>query len=152
MTGTFNGNGYAETFAYSATTGFKPLGFFGGYSTQPNAINKGGMIVGFSYQQQAPTLGFVWSQSGGQQIIGGKTTTASGSTGATSVNNSGAVVGGGNAAFIWTAKGGIKHLTPITARLPSGVTLTQAVAINDSGEIVSQGSDRNYYLLVPKGH
>ena len=80
------------------------------------------------------------------------------------INNSGQVIGistvalGASHAFIWTSGGGIRDLNDLIAA-DSQILLVAAVGINDRGQIIAYGGNRDtydhdtpisIYLLTPK--
>ncbi len=117
------------------------------------AINGSGQVVGESSPDQYGNDGsHAFLYSNGQMIDLGTPAGYSASI-ATAINNSGQIVGyafSSNAlhAFLYSNS----KWTDLNSLLPTGstVTLTEAVGINDNGQIVAKGSDGHSYLLTPQ--
>jgi probable HAF family extracellular repeat protein len=147
-----SGNAAYNAFLYSGGT-MTNLGTFGGTTSEAAGINASGQVVGYANTSgNAGSVSNAFLYSGGTMTnlgtLGGTTSYANG------INASGQVVGdaetSGNAhfnAFIYTSSTGMENLNTLYASLlVSGtgpqegfVSLTNATAINSSGEIVGYG-------------
>jgi probable HAF family extracellular repeat protein len=145
-----NASGRNHAFISSGGT-MTNLGTLGGLSSEAYAINDIGQVVGVSdidsgYSPHA----FVYS--GGSMTSLGTLGSAHTSF-ANDINNHGAIVGNsGSRAFLYE-DGAIQDLNTLIAPL-SGWTIRDAVAINDSGQIVGYASDSvglsdHAFLLTP---
>jgi probable HAF family extracellular repeat protein len=122
------------------------IGTLGGPQASASAINKSGQIVGFSQTKSDADHGFLSS--------GGKMTDLGLNVFPNAISDLGAIVGQGQTgdAFVERA-GAIQNLNTLVAA-GSGFTLTDAVGINDNGQIVANGSNNttgqtNAFLLTP---
>jgi probable HAF family extracellular repeat protein len=123
-------------------------------NSQARAVAGGDWIVGDSAVDGAAPRAYAWHQGVLIELgtLGGAGSSAAG------VNAKGTIVGtaqradGTDAAFVW--HGGKMHDLNTLAVLPEGATLTDAVAINDTGRIVAHGIDANgqpaSFLLTPR--
>ena len=133
------------------------LGTLGGTNSQADAINATGQAVGTSnIVGDAATHAVLWNGTSVTDLgtLGGKNSYALG------INTLAQIVGysdtatGGDDATLW-ADGKIIDLNSVlTGALGANVSLTEAVAINDSGWIIADGTNglTNYsyaYLLKP---
>lgn len=132
------------------------LGTLGGSTSFATAVNDAGRVVGRAETTAGQQHAFRSAPNGGALedlgTLGGSFSIAEG------INASGAVVGysylSGNAtqhAFIFTSAYGIKDLNALVPP-GSGITLTDARAINDSGQIAGYGTVGLYthaFLLLP---
>ena len=118
------------------------IGTLGGPQASAAAINAGGQIVGFSQTSTDADDGFLYQ--------GGKMTDLGLNVLPDGINIHGVIVGEGpGGAFVGTAG----HLQNLNSLVP-GYTLTNAVAINDNGQIVAQGNNNtsgqgDAFLLTP---
>jgi len=118
------------------------IGTLGGPQASAAAINAGGQIVGFSQTSTDADDGFL--HQGGKMTDLGLNVLPDG------INIHGVIVGEGpGGAFVGTAG----HLQNLNSLVP-GYTLTNAVAINDNGQIVAQGNNNtsgqgDAFLLTP---
>jgi len=118
------------------------IGTLGGPQASAAAINAGGQIVGSSQTSTDADDGFLYQ--------GGKMTDLGLNVLPDGINIHGVIVGEGpGGAFVGTAG----HLQNLNS-LVSGYTLTNAVAINDNGQIVAQGNNNtsgqgDAFLLTP---
>ncbi len=131
------------------------LGTLGGTYSYVVGINDQGGVAGGSLAVDGAEHAFFWDPVGGQMTdmgtLGGTDSFAYG------INNQGQVAGyyltedGAEHAFFWSQETGSLDLTTLVADLPSGVTLTTAYALTDSGMIISManGSVNNLCLLIP---
>lgn len=123
----------------------------GGSIASASAINNAGVIVGTSTIGNGNDNAFRYS-NGSMTDLG--TLAGFSNSFANGISNTGAVVGyasnGGsstNHAFIYTAGAMFDLNAQLSA--PIATTLTNAVAINDNGQIVAEGSNGDAYLLSP---
>ena len=135
----------------------------GDFSSEAYAVNNRGAVVGYS-RGPAGTRAFLWTSQNGMQSLpslpGGSVTRALALNAKNEVvGNSGSALGA--RAVLWNAAGKAQDLHALVP-LPPGVTLFEAVGINDHGEIVAMGGDeRNVhgfhegsnrvFLLTPSG-
>ncbi len=143
------GNGFAHAYLWPASGGSPiDIGSLGGkFGAYGRAINENGEVVGSMADPSNATHAFIWTQSGGVQLIG-KLPGAYASY-AMDVNDAGVVVGfntynngSGDRAYMWTPTGGMVDLG-------SG----DAFAINDNGIIVgSDGNSSVYWTLDGQVH
>jgi probable HAF family extracellular repeat protein len=131
----------------------------GGISSSAHWINDAGEIVGFSGIQNDQFLHAVlWNP----EIVDLGTVDGDPCSLAQSINSSGQIVGGtldcstgvSLHAFLWENGGPAVDLNTLIPP-SSGLQLTQAVSINDRGEITGQGvtpaGDNHAFLLIPCG-
>lgn len=121
------------------------------------AVNDGDVVAGETSQVNHFSHAFVYSggvmhdidcDTRGRAAFGCSGPGTGGSR-ADGINNAGQVVGEENGrAFLWDATGGMVDLNTL---LPAGSTdvLTNAVAINDSGQIIATGASSSYLLNPP---
>ena len=134
----------------------KDLGTFGGSTGQASWINDAGDVVGAAdFPGDQVHDAFLWKHG---------VMTDLGNLGLTSfafaVNSGGQVVGhslindGTFRAFLWEKRGPMIDLNTLIPP-SSGLTLTEAIYINDRGEIAGAGlllnGDVHAYLLIPNG-
>lgn len=108
-------------------------------SSKAFAINNAGHVVGYSSGPSA-LRAFLWTPGGGMEDLGALP--GGSNSRALYINQAGNVVGGadntlGPRAFLWTRKDGMRDLNNLIA--VSGLTLVQALSINDLGQIVAVG-------------
>ena len=125
------------------------IGTFGGPQAAASAINDSGEIVGFAQTSSDADHGFLYN--------GGKMTDLGLNIFPTAINDAGAIVGQtegaiSDTAFVYSA-GKAQNLNTL---IPPGsnVTLTNALGINEKGQIVAEGTNtttglNNAYLLNP---
>ena len=129
------------------------LGTVGYVSSQANAINASGQIVGWATDSENHTHAFLYSNGVMQDLgtLGGVNSAAVG------INTLGQIVGsafmssGANHAFLYT-ENSMKDLNNLIDT-NSGWTLQEAFGINDSGQIVGYGinglGQKHAFLLNP---
>lgn len=139
-------SGVAHAFVYSTDNGtMTDLGTLGGNGSFGNSINNSGEVVGFSSLSNSSVHAFVYSNNTMNDIgtLGGAS-----SSYALSINDSGLVVGYSNSrAFLYSASSGMQDLSTLCASLlvsgtgsePGFMSLNQASAINNFGDIVGTG-------------
>lgn len=144
-----------HAFVWSAETGMVDLGKSGSGISQAQAINDLGQIAGYVENGSAYQAVF-WDSNGDVEVLDALST----NSGAFAINNLGQVVGENNYpstrtpqyyAFIWTQQTGMQNLNDL---IPSGSgwVLDAASGINDSGQIVGQGTLNgalHSFLLTP---
>ena len=140
---------------YNSDGSYTILNDRGSYS-YPYSINDNGQIVGRSMQPHSDisTLRAVyWGSPSNNMIYMGRL--GSGYGYARSINNQGIAVGyDSGKAFVWSLQMGMKDLnTLIDPDL--GITLTNAMSINDNGNILAWGTnslneEHTYLLVVPE--
>lgn len=141
-------SGNQDVFIYSTALGLENLGSLGGPGGAGTAINDAGQVAGFSYVNGgAAQHAFLYTGGIMHDLgtLGGTNSSALG------INAAGVVVGAadtgtGSDAFVYI-NGVMYDLNSLLANL-SGIDLTEAVAINDSGQILANGPDGTY-LLTP---
>ncbi len=127
----------------SGTSGWVNIGSLGGTFTTPRAMNNLGEIVGGSAITTANEIAQPFLYNGGTitnlGTFGGQYGWAYG------INDSGLVVGGADfagdlseAAFVYYGSGSIENLNDLVVNAAPGWTLTEAMAINDSGQIAAE--------------
>jgi probable HAF family extracellular repeat protein len=119
--------GYERAFLWDETRGMQPLGSppSFGVGSRAAAINDLGQLIGF----QTGTGSFLWDELSGLRSI---------PIGGIDINNSGVVLGGTTQGFaIWDSVNGQRLLTDLIGE--TGWQISNANAINDSGEIVGNG-------------
>lgn len=108
------------------------------------AVNNSGRVVGYSVGPSGMRA-FIWSAQEGMRALGALPGGAS--SRALAIDNSGHVIGSsgsadGPRAVLWEKVGEPQDLTTLSP-VPQGTVLMQAVGINDRGDVVAVGRDRN---------
>jgi len=121
------------------------IGTLGGPQASATAINANGQIVGFAQTSTDADHGFLYT--------GGKMTDLGLNIFPDAINDSGVIAGQGPAGAIVGTAGHLQSLNGLVGA-GSGVTLTNAAGINDSGQIVADGSNsatgqNHAFLLSP---
>jgi probable HAF family extracellular repeat protein len=134
------GDGSYHAFLWSAETGMVDLGTLGGAVSQAEGVSDTGQVVGTSYTPSGAFHAFSWTAQSGMLDVG--TLPGDQYSVAIAVNNHGQIVGrsfgaAGWRAFSWTAEGGMIDLG--FGAPPTGPTLTEAVDVNDSGQVAGWG-------------
>ena len=137
------------------------LGALGGLHSTANAINAQALVVGWAEVANSSAAAFQWQNGKMSQLasLPGSVTSAGNGTQATAVNDSGVIVGscvtftGETHAVIWSNR----KITDLNSMIrQSGLTLTRAMGINRSGQIVVEqqsnldGPTTRAFLLTPK--
>jgi probable HAF family extracellular repeat protein len=141
------GNAYGFVYSNGVMTSIGALN--GDVFSEATAINNAGTVVGFSNNGSGNYHAISYTNGNMVDLgtLGGSKSRANG------INDSNTVVGWSNVpsgnqdAFVF-ANGAMEDLNSMV-NLP-GVTLVSAVGINDSGQIISIGSDNQAYLLSPE--
>jgi probable HAF family extracellular repeat protein len=121
------------------------LGTFGGLTGQAFGINKYSQVVGNAQTSNYSYHAFLW-QEDAKQDLGIPPGQSYGYCGG--INSQGQIVSGsGNPPFLWD-HGAWYNLNDLTINL-NGVTLADACAINDLGQIVGSTADNHAYRLIP---
>ena len=159
----FYSSGTSDLIGHAFITGpngmdVRELGTLGGGGSWAEAVNDSGQVVGFSNTTGASGAtetvhAFITGANGmGMRDLG---TLGENFSNAADINASGQVVGRYGSTgefmrpFVTDSNGtGMADLTSLV-RLPDGVSLTDAVAINDRGQILAFGSNEHTYLLNP---
>ena len=137
-----------EVFIYSTANGLVSIGSLGGPGGAGTAINDAGQVAGYSYVNGG-TAQHAFLYSGGAMhdlgTFGGTNSAAFG------INAAGWVVGeadtnAGTDAFIYM-NGVMYDLNSLLVNAP-GIDLTDAVAINDNGQILANGPNGAYLLTA----
>jgi hypothetical protein len=117
------------------------------FNSSAIAINDAGTIVGDSFLKNFTSIATVWN---------GTTPTALAMLPGTSqdsvsgINDAGLIVGqDGNFATLWEHGKAINLNAELASTLPAGVTLEYAVGINSEGQIATEGSNGQIYVLTP---
>ncbi|MCP5149664.1 MAG: HAF repeat-containing protein [Ectothiorhodospiraceae bacterium] len=152
-----SGDGF-RAFIWDETDGMRSMGTLaGGGASAAYAINDLGQAVGdvqFGFGVRA----FLWEDGVGMTDLGDLGGPAAGLTRATGINNHGQVVGtSGSSPFLWDATTGMIRLDTLIDPLDPlfGLSLDDAVAINDLGQIIVRGPSptsnilSHAYLLTP---
>ncbi|MFZ6743810.1 hypothetical protein ACO0LC_11325 [Undibacterium sp. JH2W] len=138
------------------TMAIKNISVLAGKRTQSNAygINAKGQIVGQTDNKESYKHAFITSPDGMSLIDLGALSKDANSQ-ANSINNHGQVVGWSAAegvelyAFVTDANGkNMRDLNTLVSK-PTTLSLTNAIAINDRGQIITSGSNYFCYLLSP---
>ncbi|MCH8620543.1 hypothetical protein [Undibacterium sp. TS12] len=140
----------------SDTLAIKNISVLAGDKTQSDAygINDKGQIVGQAENKESYKHAFITAPDGKSLIDLGALRKDADSQ-ANSINKQGQVVGwsaaGGKElyAFVTEANGANMRDINTLVSLPAGISLTNAVAINDRGQIITAGSNSFCYLLSP---
>jgi probable HAF family extracellular repeat protein len=134
----------------------------GGCCSGARWINEAGAVVGYAYSANQLNLAVLWRNGKIHDVIG--TVDGDACAVAQSINSANQVVGLSDAAcdgavlhgFLWEKSGPPVDLNTLISP-GSALQLTQAVSINDRGEIAGQGvtsaGDNHAFLLIPcDGH
>jgi len=148
----------------------------GGTESTGRALNDFEVVVGDSDSAQSPEItAFGWTQQDGMRDLG--TLPGGVWSSAAAVNNCNEIVGSsdsaesaghsfkrgrhgrptgdGSHAFIWSERKGMRDLNTLIIPARSGWLLTDARAINSSGQIAGVGTfngQRHAFLLIPTAH
>ena len=133
------------------------LGTLGGDNGTATAINKAGTVVGMADLANQTHHGFLW-QNGKMHDL--PPVDGAACSNASSVNARGEAVGNATncqghslAAVLWRQGVGV-DLNALVA--PSALHLTDAISINDRGDIIGEGrlpnGDEHNFLLIPNNH
>ncbi len=129
----------AVAFLYNGTS-VRSLGNLGFAWSEAFAINDANQVVGYSTLSDGSEEAFIWNGTS-MASLG----SLGGSSYALATNNSGAVVGGSytdNADTIYrafvTVSGSMRNLNTMLDSSGAGWTLTEAIDINDSGQIIGK--------------
>ncbi|QEL13468.1 hypothetical protein [Limnoglobus roseus] len=151
-------DGGSRPFIWTEAGGLVDLGGLGGPTADGSAndINNNGVVVGQSTRGDGTSGAFVWNA--------GVFTDLGGLGGANSVafaiNNLGEVVGtaqndaGESLAFLWDATNGLRSLNSLLGDNPQNVSLTRAIGITDSGDILAESATLDgtiVYLVTQNG-
>lgn len=147
-----NGNGRAFL---SSGGVVRDLGTLGGTWSSAFGINKAGQITGWANLSNYSSHAFLYSGNGPMQDLG--TLPGSDYSWGWSVNNRGQVVGACHLAgqdypnihaFVYSSSSGMQDLNNLIPA-SSGLTVEEATAINDKGQIVGWTTSRHAFLLSP---
>lgn len=161
VVGTSNvANGQTHAFIASADgSGMIDLGTFGGNASGAEAINAKGQVVGYSKLLNGSSHAFVFDEQISEMVDLG--TLGGAESGANDINNHGQIVGwskiNGSSvrhAFVTQGDGGamidLNSLVDFaSSSLGAGVYFTEALGINDRGQIIVKDSWYGAELLTP---
>jgi probable HAF family extracellular repeat protein len=147
-TGIYSTAGSVDPMLWDLTTG-QPTDL-GGSGAEGTAVNNSGQVIGFDNIDSSPLLPFLYSN--GRFMDLGTLPGGSGSA-VNGINNAGVVVGystiaSGASHAILYSNGTITDLNNLVPA-GSGITLDNAVAINDGGQIVATTTNGHAVLLTP---
>jgi probable HAF family extracellular repeat protein len=157
-----NNAGLDQAFLYNPNDqSFSNIGNLGGTlgGTEARDISDNNVVVGSSVNANSFTRAFRYiGTSGMTELPLPSDAPVSADSEASAINGDGLIVGfvtygpGDNRAVIWDSDGATDLNTFVENDLPAGVTLVDAVDINDSGQILAigqSGSDRFAFILTP---
>lgn len=155
----FTGTKPVHGFIWDADDGIRDIGTLSGLDDDylvAKDINNFDQVVGWSGQWSSSEFetesAILWEEATGMIDLG---SLGSGSARATGINDAGQVVGssgngdGKTRAFIWEAEQGMADLN-VLANLTNNWPLREALAINNSGQILVKSGSYSYYLLTPE--
>jgi probable HAF family extracellular repeat protein len=120
------------------------LATLGGPQASATAVNDSGQIVGFAQTSSEADHGFLYT--------GGKMTDLGLNIFPDAINDSGVIVGQGPGGAVVDSGSGFQNLNNLIPAA-SGVTLTNAVGVNNAGQIVANGGETtggsHAFLLSP---
>jgi probable HAF family extracellular repeat protein len=149
-------NGGGTSYVLSGSTLTPITGPAGTYFLDGSAINDQGTVAGGAYIAPGEAHAFIWS-NGTMKIAPSLTDSTPYDNEATAINDNNTVVGfylsqsQGPHAFVWDGESNIFDLNDLITP-GSGWVLTNALGINDAGDIVGQGylnGEPTGFLLTP---
>jgi probable HAF family extracellular repeat protein len=135
-------SGYSHAVIWNSKV-IQDLGTFGGLVSNASGINNNGLVVGVAQAGDDIYHAFLW-QGDPKQDLGPFPGNGYGG----GINARGQIVcGPGDVPYVWD-NGAWYNLNDLTINL-NGVTMTDACAINDFGQIVGSTSNNHAYRLTP---
>jgi probable HAF family extracellular repeat protein len=122
-----------HAFSWTATGGMVDLGTLGGATSDANAVNDSGQVVGWAETASGAVHAFSWTRTGGMVdlgTLGGLYSNAAGVSDSGQVVGTAATANGDLHAFSWTPGGGMVDLGTL------GGSQSLSFGVNDSGEVV----------------